>query len=265
MIAHKNSLKDSLLKNLSLSIIFISLLAGIGYGLFHKGFWLDRFRSTNTIALSPKDGVDTTMMKELRLSGSSRLIFPDLKKHLSDIDGPIYIIDLTGGEEKYYHEYSAGFFKAHGGRANVVHLLRRLLLTGSIRIDPILLMDEEQLVKKHGFLYKTFPIVRKSPPDQKTMDDIINFIENLDENAWLHVHCFAGKGRTTMFMIMVDIIKNGDKVPLQEIVKRQHLLGGINLFDTARWTTGSYTQEELENRKAFIIRFHKYVMERKTK
>jgi hypothetical protein len=242
-------------------LIFV-LLGAAAYGLLHKEFWLDRFRSSETFDIDSQHAVNTNHLKELRISGSSRLIFSDLKKHLSTVQGPVYIIDLTGGGEQYYYGYTAGFFKATKGKPNIIHLLRRLLLTGSMKIDVSALQKEEEIVQRHGYHYKSFLIVRRSPPSEQTMHDIVEFIEALPKEAWLHVHCFAGKGRTTMFMIMVDIIKNHATVPLEDIVKRQYLLGGIDLFDTTVWKNGSYTKEELEARKNFIIRFHQYVKNR---
>ena len=59
----------------------------------------------------------------------------------------------------------------------------------------------------------------------------MDIVKNNPENTWFHFHCKAGVGRTTTFMIMYDIIKNGNEVSLHDIIGRQLLLSGISPKD----------------------------------
>ncbi len=58
-------------------------------------------------------------------------------------------------------------------------------------------------------------------------------------------------------MTLADILKNGRRVPLEEIVRRQHLLGGIDLFQIP--APDGWKTEEAEARREFIRNFYRYV------
>ncbi len=88
---------------------------------------------------------------------------------------------------------------------------------------------EEELAKENGFEYKRFAIKDRNIPDQKQFDEMVEFIKNLPKDKKLYVHCAAGKGRTTTFLVIYDIIKNGKEVALAEIFKRQEAIGGARL------------------------------------
>ncbi len=105
------------------------------------------------------------------------------------------------------------------------------------------IMTEEELVKKNGFEYKRFAILDRAIPDQNQFDAMVNFIKTLPEDKKLYIHCAAGKGRTTTFLVIYDIIKNGNKVSLSDIIKRQKEAGGAAL---------DVVDEETSNRSEFV-------------
>lgn len=94
---------------------------------------------------------------------------------------------------------------------------------------PIDWAIEQQVVKKYGFKYQRFPIKDYHQPDSQQYEEIINFITKLNDNQKIYVHCKAGLGRTTNFLAMYDIIKNGKKLSFDQILERQHKIGGIDL------------------------------------
>lgn len=98
-----------------------------------------------------------------------------------------------------------------------------------ITIIPRVVKTEREASEKVGFEYKRFAAADMQFPAPELVDDFIIFVANLPENSWLHFHCHAGHGRTTSFLVMYDIMKNPD-LPLEEICKRQYLLGGTNLL-----------------------------------
>ena len=98
-----------------------------------------------------------------------------------------------------------------------------------ITIIPRVVETERDLCEKLGIDYKRFAAADMQFPAPEVVDDFIIFVANLPQNAWLHFHCQAGHGRTTTFLVMYDILKNPD-VSLEEICKRQYLLGGSNLL-----------------------------------
>lgn len=98
-----------------------------------------------------------------------------------------------------------------------------------LMIVPRVIMTERDASEQTGFEYVRFAAADMQFPAPEVVDDFVSFIANLPADAWLHFHCQAGHGRTTTFLVMYDIMKNPD-VSLEEICKRQYLLGGTNLL-----------------------------------
>ena len=95
-------------------------------------------------------------------------------------------------------------------------------------------ISEKDLAQKNGFEYQRFSIRDFDIPKAKEFSRMINFIKNLPEDKKIYVHCAGGRGRTAMFLVILDIIKNGKKVELEEIFKRQNKLGGARLDEISK-------------------------------
>ena len=98
-----------------------------------------------------------------------------------------------------------------------------------VTIIPRFMETERTAAEKVGFTYERFAAADMQFPAPEIVDDFIIFVANLPDNAWLHFHCHAGHGRTTTFLVMYDIMKNPD-LTLEEVCRRQYLLGGSNLL-----------------------------------
>lgn len=95
-------------------------------------------------------------------------------------------------------------------------------------------ISEKDLAQKNGFEYQRFSIRDFDIPKAKEFSRMINFIKNLPEDKKIYVHCAGGRGRTAMFLVILDIIKNGKKIELEEIFKRQNKLGGARLDEISK-------------------------------
>lgn len=93
------------------------------------------------------------------------------------------------------------------------------------------LLSEEELVKSHGFGYKRFPIKDYNFPNKNIVDEIIKFVANIKSEDLIYVHCAGGKGRSTIFLSIYDIVINSKQTSLAEIFLRQHKIGGANLYN----------------------------------
>ena len=89
---------------------------------------------------------------------------------------------------------------------------------------------EEEIARRHGMGYFRIAVLDRHRPTDQQVDDLLNFVNGLPENSWLHIHCRAGRGRTTTFLVLYDIIKNSHKVKLEDIIQRQAILGSKNLY-----------------------------------
>lgn len=91
-------------------------------------------------------------------------------------------------------------------------LIVTMLDEGKKSIDPKLMkinsvMSERQLVEQNGLYYYRIAATDHIWPSPENIDDFIAFIRTLPDHAWLHFHCQAGKGRTTIYMAMYDMMK----------------------------------------------------------
>ena len=117
---------------------------------------------------------------------------------------------------------------------------------------------EEEMVKEHGANYFRLALSDHFRPEDADVDAFLNFYKKLPKDAWLHYHCFAGMGRTTIFAVMADILKNAQTVSFKDIVDRQGILGNTNLSDIPdskkNWGRKAYIE-----RYQFVQHFYDYV------
>ena len=98
----------------------------------------------------------------------------------------------------------------------------------AVTFAPQNVQTEKEVVEAIGFRYARFYVTDRTQPDTETIEAFLDFVESLPRDAWLHFHCRAGRGRTTTFMAMYDMIRNPD-IPAETIIERQHLIGGADL------------------------------------
>jgi hypothetical protein len=80
-----------------------------------------------------------------------------------------------------------------------------------------------------GLEYLRLPTTDHVRPRDSEVDEFVRFALDLAPGTWLHFHCRGGDGRTTTFFVMHDIMHNAPEVSVEDILKRQHLLGGSEL------------------------------------
>ncbi len=246
-------------------LIFIgaALAVGLFLTIFLDAFYGRNFRSMQESILTFKN-VNVTGLKNLKASGGTSVRFWDLKRRLSNVKRPIVIVD--GMAE--YHGYITGipttfFGYQREGSPSIKHYVRRLIFTGTTEVKPELVKSEAEEAKAQGFDYKKVNVGSKFIETDENIDQIVDFYDHLPEESWVHFHCAHGKGRTSILMVMLDTMRNAPTVPVEDIVKRQFLLGSEDLFDTAIWPNGTYSFELLEARKKFIQDFYQFVCQRK--
>ena len=83
--------------------------------------------------------------------------------------------------------------------------------------------------------------------------------KSIPKNAWIHVHCEAGVGRTTIFLSLMDMIKNADKLSYDDIMTREVLLGGQDVRKSAETTKDAYKKGNYPKRALFTRHFYEYV------
>jgi protein-tyrosine phosphatase len=114
--------------------------------------------------------------------------------------------------------------------------------------------SEEDLAKKNGFDYKHFLVRDFDIPDSNQFSEMINFIKNTPTDQKIYVHCAGGSGRTGMFLVLLDILKNGKNSSLKEIFERQSKLGAARLDKIS--TSEAWTKEIAQKRLKIIKKFY---------
>ncbi len=94
------------------------------------------------------------------------------------------------------------------------------------------LCTEQQAAEALGMHYVRFAITDHYFPEPAVVDEIIQFYRSLPENAWVHFHCRAGRGRTTSLCMMFDILRNPE-LDYETLALRQYLLGGKDLRESS--------------------------------
>lgn len=222
---------------------------------------LRNFRMVTDDWLNDSRGREPTRrgLEELRASASAQPSITALKSLYEKIHGfepnaQIFLLDLRQESHGFVNSVPVSWYKEHNA-ANAGKTSREVERDESERfknlrgtettfepmgnddkqrLKPVTMVarfmeTEREASEKIGFTYKRYAAADMQFPAPELVDDFIIFVATLPDNAWLHFHCHAGHGRTTSFLVMYDILKNPD-LPLEEICRRQYLLGGTNLL-----------------------------------
>ncbi len=247
----------------------------------------DHFQYLKT-KIPPRDGLEA-----LNISGSAQYSFDGLDAIYKKIGEPnkMYVVDLRQEPHGFINGIAVSWYTerdwANKGKTpsqvvedenkrlekigeqkevdiyRVVEKDKQGIISKTMAM-PILVKsvsNEEEYVISKGFNYLRIFVTDHMAPTDDQVDRFITFINGLPEDAWVHIHCKAGDGRTTTFMSMVDMIHNADTVSFDDIILRQWLIGGINLAkerDPNNWKY-PFLLERLD----FLRKFYDYAKKNK--
>lgn len=226
-------------------------------------------------------------LKDLRISGSSffsKNEFKELLKKIPASPQNIVVLDLRNESHGYINDHAVSWYSRYktfnkGLTAQQVDVREKGLLEAvkeagvadiavqakdkgvvfkaSIKVDSV--MTEKEFVESMGVKYFRIPIMDYSAPTRDNIDRFVEFYKNLPEQTWIHAHCEAGVGRTTITLSMVDMLHNADKLSYDEIMTRQVLMGGQDVRKSAEKATDAYKKANYPKRAEFTRRFYQYV------
>lgn len=217
-------------------------------------------------------GVNLEGLNKLNISGSAQFSEKGLELEKESIGEkiPITVVDLREESHGFLNGNAISWTDEHN-KANkglvesqVIkdenERLKKLSQEKTVTIKNTTLdvenvENEESLVKRHDMSYVRITVTDKEAPSKEAADEFIGFVKTMDDSSWLHFHCRAGKGRTTTFMAMYDMMKNAKNISFEDIIKRQFLLGGENLLKNT-------TIENIKGTRAtFLKKFYDYCKE----
>lgn len=229
-------------------------------------------------------------LEKLKISASSQYNQADLEAFLKAyFDRNVTVVDLRRECHGFinghiaawklrkpinYQEYEYNLdLTVHEIEAKELGFLKRLINNSAfecmIGTKPGMLISvekiatEREIVERAGALYLRIPVLDHTKPEDEEVDQFVQFINSRKDNEWTHLHCAGGRGRTTVFSCMVDMIYNSSQLSAYEIIKRQEALGGSNLWDSEEvykdepWIV---IQRGID-RCNFVCLFHQYCLE----
>lgn len=199
------------------------------------------------------------------MSGSAQFSKNGLKLLISKIghSGKIYIIDLRAEPHGYVNGHEICFkdpprnsgrrlFSPSAVDVRERSYLRRLL-GGSVKE----VATERQLVERLGLSYVRIPVEDYRYPTDSQVDRFVSIVGKLQQRSWLHFHCKAGKGRTTLFMTMYDMMHHAKRVSFDAFIVRHR-----KLFGTVHFQKGNSNNNRRgrwgNERQRFLERFYWY-------
>lgn len=223
----------------------------------------------------------------LRISGSGQFTENNILAAAKAMQGKIWIIDLRRESHGFINGKPVSWYftenKSNVGlsthqimdkEAGMLQRLKKynpipvkiiekksrgkIIETSTVDIIPELIETEEALSKRLGFNYLRFPVSDHHRPEDSIVDAFVEFIKTDPKDAWFHFHCRGGKGRTTTFMTMYDMLMNAKMLSANEIIIRQRQLGGSNLIKVSDNTEDQWKRNAQIARKAFIESFYEY-------
>lgn len=211
-------------------------------------------------------------IKSLNISGSAQFTPSEIPNIIKDINSKdILFVDLRQESHGFINNLAFCYFgdsktlNYNLGPIDVLKNEKALLSSTIIGSEAIIyersgkayniikvknVSNEEDLILKSKAKYLRLPVKDEGIPSLEIVDDFVNVIKNKPKDLHIHFHCAHGKGRTTQFMVLYQIMNNPDNLSLKEILKYQIDKGGIDLT-------------KIKERDKFLKKFYKYVKENK--
>jgi protein-tyrosine phosphatase len=247
------------------------------------------FRTTND-PLKVKAGVaaNTAGLAQLHASGSAEFTADTLKAMLAKLPGKVTIFDLRQEDHGFINGIAVSWYAtnnwANVGKSpkevstdekqklNSCGVGSEITLSNDAAIkDPSAtattehvkvqeVLTEKKLIAANGASYVRIPVSDHCRPTDEAVDQFVRSVHMLPADGWAHFHCRAGKGRTTTFLVLYDMLRNAREVALQDIVNRQSaLIGDYNVLATEPGNDSEGGKAGVAaDRAAFVKAFYDY-------
>jgi protein-tyrosine phosphatase len=223
-----------------------------------------------------------------RLSGSAEFDAAGLDWLLAHLPGPLTIVDLRQESHGFLNGRDISWYAAkdqgnYGKTPEEVEkderaLLAGLAASGQVEVHEIVkkndqggvaeatsqtvtvhsVRSEAEFVGQKGIGYLRLYVTDEMGPTDDQVDRFVRYIRELPPDVWLHMHCHAGRGRTTTFMVMRALLANPSGASLGAIAAAQVQAGGPDLLETDK---ENWERALAETRLRFLRRFAAYAAE----
>ena len=245
------------------------------------------FRTTDDSFKLSKGEIPVTIgLRDLRASGSGEFTPQGLKLVLARTRGPVTVFDLRQETHIFVNALPVSWYASRDW-ANVGRALTAIEADEAARVESLnpgskIDVRPGELVKKGdensvppesvtverasternvanaaSAKYVRITVTDHARPLDGEVDRFILAVRELSENSWAHFHCEAGRGRTTTFMVLYDMLRNATRVSLEDIVRRQSILG-YNYDVLQPPESGDWKAPYTADRSAFVRAFYDY-------
>ena len=246
------------------------------------------FRTTND-PLKPGKAeapAATTGLNDLRASGSGEFTPGSLKLMLARTRGPVTVFDLRQETHIFVNDLPVSWYASRDW-ANVGRSQSAIVAGEAVRVQSLKpgseiavrpghpvkhgsassvtpeqvtverASTEQNIVEGAGAHYVRITVTDHTRPLDDEVDRFILAVRALPDGAWAHFHCEAGLGRTTIFMVLYDTLRNANRVSLEDIVRRQKILSqGYDVLQPDE--PGNWKAPYAAERAAFVRAFYDY-------
>ncbi len=243
------------------------------------------FRTTNDPLKATNGQIPANIgLADLHASGGGEFTADGLKLLLARTHGPVTVFDLRQETHIFVNGLPISWFATHDW-ANVGRAQSAIEADEAARVQALkpgsvivvagdgvkksdlaanarenmtveLASTERDIVASNA-AYVRITVTDHARPLDEEVDRFILAVRALPKDGWAHFHCEAGRGRTTTFMALYDMLRNATRVSLEDIARRQQLLGYdfdvLSPDDPGEWKA-PYT----EDRIAFVRAFYRY-------
>lgn len=132
----------------------------------------------------------------------------------------------------------------------------------NIDVDKVYTLQE--LVEKRGMIYHRVIDNKFGPISWDSIDHLVSILKEVPVNDAVHMHCKKGQSRTTIAMVIFDMMRNADKVRGEEIIRRQGPfgLGGASL-EADQVTPGKGGTPYKDSWEKILLTFYDYCLANK--
>ncbi len=228
----------------------------------------------------------STGLADLHASGGGEFTTDGFKLLLGRTRGPVTVFDLRQETHIFVNGLPISWFATHdwanvgrthneieadeaarvkslkAGSKIVVHPGAAIKKPGATSSAPENVTvehasTEHDIVVGNNAAYVRLTVTDHARPLDKEVDRFILAVRIMPKNGWAHFHCEAGRGRTTTFLVLYDMMRNANRVSLEDIARRQQLLGYD--YDVLRPADpGSWKAPYTDDRIAFVRAFYRY-------
>lgn len=210
--------------------------------------------------------------ESLQMSGSASFATKALKeiaKPVKKNKATLYVFDLRQESHGLINDIPVTWTadrewaNAEMNHEEAVRRERRLL--GDLRVGEKVgnttiqsIETEESLVRTGGHQYVRLTVTDHVRPVDSEVDRFIEAIRGMPDKAWAHFHCRSGKGRSTVFMIMYDMLRNAGTETYETIIKRNTELSQDFDVLTVPTDEKDWKHPFQKETVAFITEFYNY-------